>query len=281
MKQRIKEFLVITLGIILLSVGVYVFKIPNGFTLGGVSGVGTALGKLFPIISPATWIAAINILLLILGFVFLGKENGIKTVYCSLLFSALTWVFERFFPMSAPLTDQPFLELVYAILLTAIGAALIFYYNASSGGTDIVALILKKYTKLDTGKALLCTDFLIAASSFFVFGLESGLFSLLGLFAKALLVDGVIDQLYTNKYFVVVTAKKDEVGAYITDTLHHSATVQGAQGLFTGQELTMIHTVCRRVEAIRLRAKIKEIDPNAFIIVTTSSEIIGRGFRAV
>ncbi len=278
--KKIKEFIGINAGILLLSIGVYFFKIPNGFSTGGVSGIGTILGNLSPV-TPAVWIFIINAVLLILGFLLLGKNTGAKTVYCSLMFSGIVWVLERLLPLSAPISDQPFLELTYAILLTAAGSALMFYYDASSGGTDIVALILKKFTSMDVGKALLCTDFLIAASAFFVFDVRTGLFSLLGLFVKAVLVDNVIESLHSCKYFIVITDRGEDVSEYIIETLHHGVTIADAKGAFTGEDKTMIHTVCKRIEAIRLRTKIREIDPGAFTIITNSSEIIGRGFRSV
>ena len=268
------------IGCILLSVGVYFFKIPNGFATGGVTGIGTIFGKITPI-TPAVWIWILNILLLLLGFLFLGRHNSFKTIYCSMFYSAITYVFELLMPLSAPLTNQPLLELVYAMLLTSIGSAMIFNSDASSGGTDIAALILKKFTSLDVGKCLLVVDFIVASSSFFVFNVQVGLFSLLGLFAKAFLVDSVIESLNTFKYFVVITTKREEISEYIIKTLHHGATVNSAVGEFSQDEKTMIHTVCKRSEAIKLRKKVKEIDPSAFIIVTTSSEIIGRGFRSV
>ena len=268
------------LGCILLSAGVYFFKIPNGFATGGVTGIGTILGKLFPI-TPAVWIWSINIGLLIVGFFFLGWRNSFKTIYCSMFYSALTYVFERLIPLSSPLTNQPLLELVYAILLTAVGSAIIFNCDASSGGTDIVALILKKYTSFNVGKALLVADSVVAVSSFFVFNIQTGLFSVLGLFAKAFLVDSVIESFNACKYFVVITDKYEKISQFIIKTLHHGATVNDAVGEFTKEKKVMIHTVCKRNEAIKLRKKIKEIDPAAFIIITTSSEIIGRGFRNV
>ena len=277
---KIKTFLFMNLGIILMSLGIYFFKIPNGFSTGGVTGIGTVLARVTPL-TPGMWIWILNIALLFVGFAVLGKGTGIKTVYCSMMYSALTYVFEVFVPLNSPLSDQPFLELVYAMMLTAIGSAIIFYCNASSGGTDIVALILKKYTSLDVGKALLCTDFIIAASAFFVFGVETGLFSLLGLFAKAFIVDGVIDNLNSCKYFVVITSKREEISDYIMKTLHHGVTVNVATGEFTGEEKYMLHTVCRRIEAITLQRRIREVDPHAFTIITSSSEIIGRGFRSI
>ncbi|MBQ7097802.1 MAG: YitT family protein [Clostridia bacterium] len=278
--NKLKNFLFMNIGCVFLSVGVYFFKIPNGFATGGVTGIGTVLGRLSPI-TPAVWILILNITLLLLGFLFLERQNLIKTMYCSMFYSALTYVFELFIPISNPLTNQPLLELVYAVLLTAIGSAMIFNSGSSSGGTDIAALILKKYTKLDVGKALLVVDFFVAASSIFVFNMKVGLFSLLGLFAKAFLVDSVIESLNTCKYFIVITTKRDEISQYIMENLHHGVTVNGVVGEYTKDQKEMLHTVCKRAEAIRLKKKIKEIDSGAFIIVTTSSEIIGRGFRSV
>ena len=128
---------------------------------------------------------------------------------------------------------------------------------------------------------MLAVDFVVAASSFFVFNIEVGLYSFLGLFAKAFLVDTVIESLNTCKYFVVITTKRDEISQYIIKTLHHGVTVSAAVGEFSKTDRFMIHTVCKRSEAIKLRKRIKEIDPGSFVIITTSSEIIGRGFRSV
>jgi len=278
--QKINRFLFMNFGCILLSVGIYFFKIPNGFVTGGVSGIGTLLGKVTSV-TPVVWIWILNIVLMLLGFVLLGKQNGIKTVYCSMLYSAIMYLLEKFAPISMPLSNQPMLELVYAMILTSIGSAIIFNCNASSGGTDIAALILKKYTNIDVGKALLCVDFIVASSSFFIFNVATGLFSLLGLFAKAFIVDSVIESLNTCKYFIVITIKRDAISNYIIETLHHGVTVNTVMGEYTKEEKTMIHTVCKRAEAIKLRSTIKEIDPHAFIIITTSSEIIGRGFRSI
>ncbi len=279
-KKKIMSFFMMSLGCILLATGVYFFKIPNGFATGGVTGIGTILAQITPI-SAGIWIWALNIFLLILGFIFLGKGNGFKTVYCSMFYSAITYVLEFLVPLSEPLSNQPLLELVYAMLLTSIGSAMIFNSDASSGGTDIMALILKKFTSLDVGKALLAVDFLIASSSFIVFDVQTGLFSMLGLFSKAFIVDTVIENLNTCKYFIVITSKREEISEYIIKTLHHGVTVSKVIGEYTKEEKTMIHTVCKRIEAIKLRNKIKEIDPKSFIIITTSSEIIGRGFRSV
>lgn len=279
-RSKFKDFLVMTLGSLLVAFGVYFFKIPNGFATGGVTGIGTILAKITPI-SAGIWIWGLNIVLLIIGFIFLGRGNGIKTVYCSMFYSAVTYLLEIVVPLNAPLTNQPLLELVYAMLLTSIGAAMIFNVDASSGGTDIAALILKKYTSIDVGKALLVVDFLVASSSFIIFNVQTGLFSLLGLFSKAFIVDGVIENLNVCKYFIVITEKREEISRYIIENLHHGVTASVVTGEFTNKEKVMLHTVCKRIEAVRLRKEIKNIDPHAFVIITSSSEIIGRGFRDI
>ena len=254
-----KSFVFMTLGCFMLAAGVYFFKIQNNFVTGGVTGLGVMLAAITPI-SAGAWIWILNIAMLLVGFAVLGKGTGIKTVYCSMLYSAFTFLFEKCFALTAPLTDQVFLELIYAMMLTSIGSALIFHSEASSGGTDITALILKKYTSLDVGKALFVTDFAVAVSSFWLFGIEIGLYSLLGLLSKAFIVDGVIESFHTCKYFIVITSKKDEIKDYIIKTLHHGVTSHQVIGEYTNEEKTMIHTVCKRVEAVQLRKQIKKTE---------------------
>jgi uncharacterized membrane-anchored protein YitT (DUF2179 family) len=174
------------------------------------------------------------------------------------------------------------MELCVGILIYAIGTAIIFYAGASSGGMDIMALIIQKYAKVDVGKAVLYVNTLIACGSiFFLPGVERAILSLVGLFANSFIIDSVIDNFNSCKYFIVITDKTELVSEYIMNTLHHGVTVSDAIGAYTQTKKGMVHTVCRRYEAIKLRSAIKKIDENAFIVITTSSEIIGKGFRSV
>ncbi|MBO7196716.1 MAG: YitT family protein [Clostridia bacterium] len=283
----LKEFTFINFAIVLVAIGIYFFKTPNGFAIGGVSGLSIILANLFPILTPATYMLIINVCLLIIGVIVLGKKCGFLTIYCSMMLSIGTWILEQVCPLSSPLTTYPLLELVYAVLLNGIGMAILFKCKASSGGTDIVALILKKYTSMNVGTALLCTDFAIAAATFVRFGADgrisidaqTGLFCILGLFAKVFVVDDIIDSMNLCKAFTIITTKPTEVNKYITDEIHHSATMYSAKGAYTGEDRTVIVTVCRRVEAIKLRRYVHRIDPHAFIIITKTSEIMGKGFR--
>jgi uncharacterized membrane-anchored protein YitT (DUF2179 family) len=217
-----------------MSVGIYFFKTPNHFATGGVSGISIILADVFPIPSQATYMLIINVVLLILGILVLGKQCGFLTVFCSLMMSIETWLLEFFVPLKEPLTEYALLELVYAVLLTGIGSAIIFRCKASSGGTDIVALIMRKYTSLDVGRALLISDFLIASSTFLVVGVSAGLFSLAGLFAKVYIIDDILDSMNMCKAFTIITTKADEIDSYIMNELHHGATVQKAVGAYSG-----------------------------------------------
>ena len=285
---KFKNWMYMNAGIVLIACATYFFLVPNRFVTGGMTGLATILGTALPVLNTSQWLICLNILMLVVGFIFLGKMTGIWTVYCSLGYSSLMLIFEEVFPRSSlpftngTLTDETFMELCVGILIYAIGTAIIFYAGASSGGMDIMALILQKYAKVDVGKAVLYVNTLIACGSiFFLPGVERAILSLVGLFANSFIIDSVIDNFNSCKYFVVITDKTELVSEYIMNTLHHGVTVSDAIGAYTQTKKGMVHTVCRRYEAIKLRSAIKKIDENAFIVITTSSEIIGKGFRSV
>jgi len=277
-KAMAKEFLVMTGGTAIVAAGSYFFKFPNNFSTGGVSGISVILGSLFPNVSSSIFASTINVLFLILGFIFLNKGCGFKTAYCSLLFSGLLAVFEWLFPMSAPFTDQKILELFFAVLLPSFGAGILFNLEASTGGTDIVAMILQKYSTLNIGVALLYVDVAIVLASFLVFDVETALCSVLGLILKSVLVDNVIESLNRKKSFLVVTGIPDAVCSYITSGLHRSATCWEAQGGYSHEQRWVVLTALSRSQAVSLRRYLKRLDPHAFMLITNSSEIFGKGF---
>ena len=277
-KRFWKEFVWMNVATVMISVGVYCFKFPNNFSMGGVSGLSVLLGKVLPMLSASTYNSIINVLFLILGFIMLDKSFGFRTVYCSLLSAGLIQVFSWVWPLTEPLTDQLMLELFFAVILPALGAAILFNIDASSGGTDIAAMILKKYTGLDVGTALLISDVAIAAAALFVFDATAGLCSLLGLALKSVLVDSAIESLNRRKAFFVITSDPEHVCDYVTHTLVRGATVWTAQGAYTHDVHHVVLTVLSRGQAVALRRHLKQVDPHAFMIVANSSEIFGKGF---
>lgn len=275
------EYLVLTVATLIMIVGVYVFKFPNNYSFGGVTGIAVVLSAVIPL-TAGTINFIMNMLLLVFGFVFLGKGFGMKTVYVSVLLSVGLSFMEKAFPMGAPLTDQPMLELLFAIALPAFSSAILFNIGASGGGTDILAMILKKYTKLDNiGMPLFLVDFVIVVASCFVFDIKTGLFSLCGLLAKSLMIDGVIENINLCKYFTIVCNNPEPICEFIHQYLNRSATVFQAQGSYEHRKKYVIMTVMKRSQAVELRNFIRIYEPDAFLMITNSSEIIGKGFRGL
>lgn len=277
-KRVLEEYMILTVATLILVVGVYVFKFPNNFSFGGVTGIAVVLSAVLPA-TPGSLTFIINMLLLVFGFIFLGKGFGLKTVYVSLLMSVGLSAAESWFPMDGPLTNQPVLELMYAIVLPAFSAAIMFNVGASGGGTDIVAMILKKYTRLNIGAALFLVDMGIVIASCLVFDAQTGLCSLCGLLAKSLVVDNVIESINLCKYFTIICNDPEPICAFITEHLKRSATICHAEGAYQHNEKTVIITIMKRSQAVELRNYIRENQPSAFIAITNSSEIIGKGFR--
>ena len=272
---------VLNVGIFLLSFGVYLFEAPNGFAMGGVGGISIVLA---PIITPhVPWLTQsvilviLNALLLIIGFIFLGKEVTGKTLICTGLYSGEVWLMSFIHPMEAPITDNRLLEMIFAVIIMGSGSAIIYNCRASSGGSDIIALIVKKYTGLHIGSAVLVSDFVVACLAFMT-SIEIGLLSILGLAMKTFVIDGVIDNITKTKYVTIITSNPDVVAKVILENIKRGFTRFEGQGGYSGEPRTVILTVCRRTQAARLKMKLREVDPTAFVIITNVNEILGKGF---
>lgn len=280
-KRGFHEFFLLTLGTALVAVGVYFFKFPNHISTGGVTGLAVVLSAAFPAVSSSTFASVINLAFLALGFLFLNRGFGLRTVYCSVLFSALLSGLEWLCPLARPLTDEVLMELFFAVIFPALGSAVLFNLDGSTGGTDILAMILKKYTSLDIGMALLCVDVLIVLSTFLFLDLKTGLLSVLGLLLKTVLVDNVIESLNRRKSFIAVTSHPEEVRGYILNTLRRSATLWRAEGAYSHEGRWVVLTALSRSQAVALRRYLRSTEPDAFMLILNSSEIFGKGFLRV
>lgn len=279
-KKLVLELIQCVFGSLFVALGVYFFKFPNNLSTGGVSGIAVFLSNYLGLSSAGDMSAAINGVLLLLGFIFLGRGCGIKTVVGTLTLSGALMLLERLVPLSAPLTDQPFLELVYAVILPSVGSAILFNCDGTTGGTDIIAMILRKYTSVNIGTGLLISDLGITLLSF-LFGVRTGLFAVMGLLFKTYVIDLVIDGINRCKCFQIITDSPDEISDYITHTLGRSCTILEGVGGYTHSRRYMLTAVMRRYQAAQLQRYLKEEYPDTFMIVTGSSEVIGKGFRGM
>ena len=272
-------FAELNLGLILTAFAIVAFKTPNHFAFGGTSGVSVILSTLFPTLPVGVFMWIINAVLVVLGFIFLERKAILWSVFASFALSAYVSLFELFIPTSVSMTGDMWLDLCFAVILPALGSAIVFDIGASTGGTDILAMILKRRTTLEIGRALLLVDIGIVTIAAFLYGPRVGLYCVLGLFAKTLVVDKAIESIHLRKVCTVICSEPLKVEEFIVKHLNRTATISRGYGAFSGKCVTVIMSVLSRREAVQLRRYAREVDPGAFITIVDSSEIVGKGFR--
>lgn len=273
-----KNLLLLNVGLLLSAMGIHFFKNPNHFAIGGTSGISILLSALFPMIDLGIFMFITNGILVVVGFIFLGKDFGFWTIYASFALSLYVWVLGRLWPVTASLSGDMLLDLMWAIILPAAGGAMVFNLGASTGGTDIVAMILSKHTSIEIGKALLISDFAITVAAGFVFGVKTALYCMLALIIKGFALDSLIDGLNIRKQVTIISSHNAEVKEFIIKNLHRGATVYQAKGAYTGQDEEIVLTVLSRRQAFALRNYLRSTDPKAFMSIVNTSETVGKGF---
>ena len=277
--NRIKEYVIITISVMLGSLFVYLFMLPNHFAFGGVTALAIVVEKALPIgFSVGTLVTMINVALLILGYVLVGRDFSIKSTYGTLLFSVLLIIYEKIIPLSCPLTSQPIIEMIIFCICYGTVCAVIFNHGGTTGGTDIVAIIIKKFLGLDAGKALFCVDIIIACFAFSIYGTETGIFSFVGIFLQSFLIDMLTDNIYLRKIFMIITDEPEKFEEFIIG-MERSATVCECKGSFSKKRKYLIYAAMNRKDAVKIRKYINENNNGEFIMILNSSNIYGEGFR--
>ena len=277
--KYVKQYALITLSISIMSVGVYFFKFPNNFVFGGVTGTAALVAKLTPM-SASAFSSAANLVLLVVGLIFLGKEFAMTTGYATFVMSVELMVFEKICPLSGPLSDQPMLDLLFAIALPAIASALLFNVGASSGGTDIIALIVEKYTHIHSiAVALFITDLFMVIAACFVFDLYTALYSFVGLTVKSLVIDAVLEKITMCKAILIVCDEKKPICDFVMRKLMRGATYTPCFGAYTDKPHYIIYTTLTRHEADQLQEFIHKEHLNAFMSMLSTTEVFGKGFN--
>ena len=222
--EYVKQYAMITLSISIMSVGVYFFKFPNNFVFGGVTGMAALAAKLTPL-SASAFSSAANMILLGVGLIFLGKKFAMTTGYATVVMSLELMALEKICPLRGPLSNQPMLDLLFAIALPAIASALLFNVGASSGGTDVIALIVEKYTHIhNVAVALFLTDLFMVIAACFVFDLYTALYSFVGLTVKSLVIDAVLEKIKMCKAILIVCDDRKPICDFVMRKLVRGAT---------------------------------------------------------
>lgn len=272
--NTIKSFFTITLAMFIISLAIYFFLIPSQIITGSVTGLAMVLEKLVHLsISSLTFF--INVILLILGFLLIGKEFGAKTIYASLLLPFFLAIFERIYPNNVSLTQNSVYDMATYILILAFGQTILFRANASSGGTDIIAKIVNKYTHIDLGKACTIVGLLICLSSLLVYDVGALVIGALATLANGQAVDYFIDGFNKKKKICILSKEYEIIQDYIMHTLKRGVTLYTAKGGYENNEHTELVTIMDTSEYKKLLFYLQESQIEAFVTVYTVNEVIG------
>lgn len=279
-KDTIKEYAVITFGIILVAISVEYFFSPNNLAAGGVTGLAIVINNFFPKIGVGIITLIINIILFGVAFLFIDGNFGGRTIYSSLVLSLVMWIIERFFNPFA-ITKDLIIATIFGTLISAFGMALVFNKNASTGGTDILAKLLNKFFHMDIGKALLLVDLIITLLGAYVFGMDLGFYSILSVIVLGITVDKFIEGFNSCKQVIIISKYSDKISEFILNELDRGCTCLKGIGGFSKEENFVIYTILNRNEFIKLKNHIREVDDKAFVTVGEVHEVLGEGFTNI
>ncbi|MBU3875456.1 YitT family protein [Faecalicatena sp. AGMB00832] len=274
-KNAIREFFIITFGMMLVAAAVYFFMVPSKIVVGSISGLGLVISQLTGIqLSVITFI--LNVVLLVIGFIFIGKEFGAKTVYTSMLLPVFLWIYERIIPVTKSVTGNPVYDLITYILIVALGQALLFHVNASSGGIDIVAKIINKFTHMEIGKAVTAAGMVTAATSLLVYDFATFIVSILGTYANGIAVDYFIDGFNKRKRVCILSDDYQEIQEYIMKELNRGVTLYEAYGAYDNKKRIELITILTQQEYKILLNYLHTNQKQVFVTVSTVNEVIGQ-----
>ncbi len=274
MLEKVKYNLTILLGTLIIAIGVYFFMNPNHIVCGSIAGLAVVLIEFVPVsLSVMTFI--LNVICIILAFVFIDKAFGMKIIFISLLLPAIMFVFEQLFPNPASPTGDLALDAVCMVLVICFGQAMLFNANAASGGLDIIAKMMNKYLHMNLGQAIVVAGMVTVASSYFAYDLTTVIIGGLTTYFSGIVLDYFIDN-YTGKIRVCIISKYDEdFRKYIIETLDRGCTVYTATGGYSGMAQTELCAILTRKEYGQLMDYVQEVDPNAFVTIADIKRVVG------
>ena len=271
-KRNLREFLAITIGTIITACAVFFFMMPSHVTVGSAAGLALVISEFVPMsVSSITMI--MNVGLLIIGFMLIGPEFGVKTVYCAVLLPAVIGVLEFLFPNFQSLTGDPLIDVICYILLVGVGLSQLFTVNASSGGLDIVAKLMNKFFRIELGKAMSMAGILVALSSALCYDKKTVVLSVLGTYFGGIVLDHFIFGIDIKRKVCILSPKYEEITQFILHELHSGASHYDLYGAYDGSVRREIVTIVDKQEYRKLMDYIRKADPKAFVTVYSVNEV--------
>ncbi|HBH95011.1 MAG TPA: YitT family protein [Ruminococcaceae bacterium] len=279
-KRWIIDIVLIFIGSVVYSAGIHCFSAPNNIAPGGVAGISTLINSATGKDIIGLLYGIINIPLIIIGLIFLGRKMMIKTLISVAIVTFSTDYGLSLLPVYKD--GDPLLAAIFAGVLFGIGLGIIYLREGTSGGTDIInKLINKKYPHISIGAAMLSTDAVIICSSMFVFGtIEAGLYAIVAIFIGSKVMDMILYGSYEGKMLLIFSEKYEDISDYVMKDLKRGITWLKGEGAYSRQEKHVICCAVHKSEYSKIKRKVKEIDPKAFIIISSVGEVLGEGFQA-
>ncbi|WP_297436686.1 YitT family protein [uncultured Clostridium sp.] len=272
----LKRYMFITIGVTLLAIALQFFYYPNNIAAGGVSGLALIINT-HTGLSTGLVMNLCNVVLFTLAFIFIGKEFAARSIYAAFGTSFALSILEKLFP-NVSITSDPILAVICGSALAALGIAMVFDQNSSTGGTAIIAKLLNKYCKLNIGKALLLADIVVVGLAVYTFGIEKGLYGVVSCFILGFMIDKIIEGFNDCKQLIIITSKYEDLRKFILNSVDRGCTKIIGKGAYSSEDVTILYVVVSRKEFIVLKNQIKQIDPKAFITVSDVKEVLGEGF---
>lgn len=269
------DILMITFATLVVAIAVHFFMMPSNVSVGSMTGVAIVISHFVPF-SVSTITMAFNVVLLILGFIFIGREFGGKTVYTSILLPTLLGVLERMFPDVQSIMGDPFLDMICYVFVVSIGLSMLFNREASSGGLDIVAKFMNKFFRMEMGYAMSLVGMLAALSSIFVSEPKLVILAVLGTYLNGIVVDKFIFGSTLKKRVCIISEKGEEIRQFLIHDLHSGASIYETIGAFNMENRREIITIVDKGEYLKLMTFIEKCDPDAFVTIYDVSKIIYR-----
>ena len=269
----IQDMAVITFATFIVALAVFFFMMPNNLAIASIAGLAVVLQNFIPL-SVATISLIFNVGLLIIGFIFVGREFGGKTVYTSVILPIFVGIFEKLFPKYNGLTGDPFLDMICYIFIVSIGLSLLFNHNASSGGLDIIVKILNKYLHIDKGKAMSIAGMLVSLSAIFAYDTKTVVLSVLGTYLNGIILDYFLFGTNIKKKVCILSRKNEEIKKYILKNMHSGATLYKVIGAYNNEEHEEVVAIVNKREYGVLMQFIRRTDPDAFVTVSTINEVM-------
>ena len=274
MYEKLKYFLTIFGGTFIIAFGVYFFMNPFHIMCGSVTGLAIVLINFIPVpLSVMTFI--LNVICIILAFVFIDRKFGVKIIFISLLLPAIIFVFETFFPNPQSLTGNLALDAIAMITVICFGQAILFNANAASGGLDIIAKMMNKYLHMELGKAIVIAGAVTVASSYFAYDIQTVVIGFMTTYFSGILLDYFIDG-FTGKIRVCIISKhNDEIKRYVIEELQRGITVYTAVGGYSGEPRNELCAVLTKKGYGQLMDYVEGVDPNPFVTISKIKRVVG------